>query len=200
MAVVAVDVDDVLVPHFELLFTHLNGRFGSDVRADDWHARYTDVNAYARDWGVPVDQVVDSVQELIEGEHAFPEPMPGAAEALGELARTHRLVVITARHQRLRAPTVAWLDTHFAGLIGEVHVLGAERWGDGLLVDKAATLREIGASVLVDDNLGHCVAAARAGLRAVLFGDYGWNRSASLPAGVARARDWAEVSAAIRAS
>ena len=200
VALIAVDADDVLVPHFELLFAHLNATFGSDVSSEDWHARYTRVDDYARDWGVSVADLQASVHELLVRDDAFAEPLPGAIETLTELARSHRLVVITARHQLLREATHAWLDAHLPGVFEQVHVLGAERWGDGLRVEKTVTLRQIGASVLIDDNLRHCVAAAAAGVRAVLFGDYGWNRSDSLPAGVVRARDWSEVSAAIRAS
>lgn len=193
VALIAVDADDVLVAHFEVLFEHLNARFGSDVSGADWHARYLDIGEYARDWGVPVDDVVDSVHDRLVSDDAFAEPLPGAMEALQALQRTHRLVVVSARHQLLGEATHAWLDAHLPGVFEDVVLLGADRWGDGLRVGKVDTLQELGASVLVDDSLSHCAAAADAGLRAILFGDYDWNRADALPEGVVRATGWPDV-------
>ena len=58
-------------------------------------------------------------------------------------------------------------------------------------------IEKIGADVLIDDQLKHCLAVVETGRRALLFGDYNWNRQTVLPAGVERVVDWVEVEKAI---
>lgn len=45
----------------------------------------------------------------------------------------------------------------------------------------------------IDDQLKHCQAAASLGIKAVLLGDYPWNRTEKLPSGVTRCKDWPAV-------
>jgi hypothetical protein len=45
----------------------------------------------------------------------------------------------------------------------------------------------------IDDQPKHCVAAADIGIKALLFGEYSWNRTDTLPVGVARVKDWVAV-------
>ena len=46
-------------------------------------------------------------------------------------------------------------------------------------------------------EMKHCLAVAETGRRALLFGDYNWNKQTVLSAGVERVVDWAEVEKAI---
>ncbi|HLA48993.1 MAG TPA: hypothetical protein VJY84_00415, partial [Candidatus Saccharimonadales bacterium] len=58
---------------------------------------------------------------------------------------------------------------------------------------KAEVCREIGADYLVDDQPKHCLAAADAGITALLFGDYKWTRVNNLPKNVIKVRNWPAV-------
>ncbi len=58
---------------------------------------------------------------------------------------------------------------------------------------KTEILQSIGADFLIDDQLKHCISAADAGIGAVLFGAYPWNRVDTLPRGVTRCSDWSAV-------
>jgi hypothetical protein len=53
--------------------------------------------------------------------------------------------------------------------------------------------QEIGAGYLIDDNVEHCRLAAEAGVKALLFGEYGWNKHLPTPPGVERVKDWKDV-------
>ena len=58
---------------------------------------------------------------------------------------------------------------------------------------KAEICAEIGADYLVDDQPKHCLAAAKAGIKTILFGDYKWNRDTKLMPNMVRAKNWQEV-------
>ena len=64
---------------------------------------------------------------------------------------------------------------------------------DAHLAMKAEICREIGADYLIDDQTKHCFAAAEAGIPAILYRDYPWNRNGQLPTGVTRCRTWQDV-------
>jgi len=58
---------------------------------------------------------------------------------------------------------------------------------------KNDVIKQIGADYLIDDQPKHCIAAAKAGIKTVLFGDYKWNRDLKLRKNMVRARNWQEV-------
>ncbi len=105
-----------------------------------WIARYN------RDFGTQLhpDQVIgwdqmhsltafDSMAEFWEwargdGQSVFRElpPLPGAIETLRELAREHRIVIVTARFDWAIGDTLAWLAAHDV-LAREVHFLASKQ-------------------------------------------------------------------------
>jgi hypothetical protein len=76
------------------------------------------------------------------------------------------------------------IEFHSLGVVGDYQP------HEALKHTKAELCREIGAEYLIDDQIKHCAGAARAGLKAVLFGR---SPGAALPAGVTRAAHWDEV-------
>lgn len=67
-------------------------------------------------------------------------------------------------------------------------------WDEGdTKATKAQICKELKATHLIDDNYDHCKLAAEAGVRALVFGDYGWNRDRPLMAGMQRVNSWHEV-------
>jgi uncharacterized HAD superfamily protein len=58
---------------------------------------------------------------------------------------------------------------------------------------KTKILAEIGANYLIDDQPKHCIAAAEAGITALLFGDYKWNKDIELKTNMVRVKNWQEV-------
>ena len=101
-------------------------------------------------------------------------------------------------------------DLHFGNHFGRAAAPGAAAKPK---VSKPEMCRAIGAVALIDDSADYATQCAEAGVPTVLFGEYGWNAkfegaaaaAASVGDGraealVRRARNWAEVPAALRAA
>jgi uncharacterized HAD superfamily protein len=119
------------------------------------------------------------------------QPLDEALEVLNRLQDRYTLVIVTSRHIRVRDVTMMWIAQHFQEAFEQIIFLGDSNYR--AMMDKAEVLRELSGVALVDDHADHVIAAARAGFRGILFGEYPWNRHIELPAGVSRARTWTEV-------
>ena len=58
---------------------------------------------------------------------------------------------------------------------------------------KAEVCKEIGAVALIDDSLKHLLQCSEVGIEGILFGDYPWNQTDSLPENITRCTNWLEV-------
>jgi len=101
------------------------------------------------------------------------EPMPGAVEALSQIARLSSapslVHVITAR--RSRAPVAAWLAHHFpADVLPMIHLTAMGEHGD-----KLRYIKEYGLKFFVDDRAETCLSLAEAGISPLVFSQP-WNR------------------------
>ena len=102
-------------------------------------------------------------------------------------------MITTSRVKHVQQATLDWIEKHYKNLFAEIHFAG---FYDGLKQDatkhtKAELLQSIGADYLVDDHPKHCIAAAKAGITSLMFGDYSWNREfKDLPDNLIRVRDW----------
>jgi len=189
--IVAIDIDDVLADNAGGLVAWSNARWGMNLTMDDYDEHW------GRMWRTDDPEVVE--RRALEyhdsgafGQYAhFAEALP----VLKRLAKRYRLVIVTSRRSILKPETQGWLDRHFAGVFREVHFAGIyDNKAQGRhAATKTALCRKIGAAYLIDDQPKHCVDAAKAGITALLFGDYAWNRSEKLPEGVVRVRDWVSV-------
>jgi hypothetical protein len=118
----------------------------------------------------------------------------GASEGITALAGIRKIVGVTSRRESLQPVTEKALDLIAPGAVDEVVFATYFRNGQKFTRSKAEICPAIGATDLIDDHLKHCLAVSKVGVRAVLFGDYPWNRSEDeLPDNISRARDWPEV-------
>lgn len=194
--IIAVDLDDVLSATAEGFAMYSNERWGGDHKAENY------LEEWAVFWGVPLEEALkrseeyhasDAVTRYRHVEQAIP--------VLQHLRSRYDMVVVTSRRAALKQHTDVWLEKYFPGLFKEIRYAGI--WDASHKTDqevrlrlnqtKAEICRELGADYLIDDHPKHCIGAAEADLKAVLFGEYGWNQVAKLPAGVTRARNWGEV-------
>jgi len=197
--VIAVDIDDVLAATAAEWVDYSNRQWGTTLSVEDYH----------EDWSVmwQVDRLEESrrANQLYE-ERFFSTYGPDAsAEAvLKRLNRRYDLVIATSRVYKVHTETVEWLDKHFGGIFKDIHHSGIyDPVVEGPLPErgrhhltKGQLMAQIGADYLIDDQPKHCLAAASAGIEAILFGDYGWNRRPRrLPPRVTRCHDWAAVEA-----
>lgn len=138
-------------------------------------------DTYGRpDWAVISDR--HELEMLVAG-----PPMPGAREAFHALkAAGHELIVVTARHPRLRGMTAAWL-AHFDLPVDDMHFLEGGSKGD--------YARNLGIHLFVEDAPHNACSLAAAGVPVLLF-DQPYNRAVSGER-VQRCRGWGEVLAAV---
>lgn len=188
--IIAVDIDDVIATNAKCFVEYSNERFGTTLTIDDYHEHWSTV------WNVDHEETVRRAEEYhISGHIATYGIIEGAREALTELKKRFRLLVITSRRTSINQLTRDWIDTYypdtfedfiFAGFFDTIH--------DGSIhMTKADIAREIGAHYIIDDQLKHVHAAANIGIPGLLFGDYFWNRTEVLPDNVVRVRNWTEV-------
>lgn len=187
---IAIDIDDVLAANAESFITFSNERWGTRLTVDDYHEHWPEV------WQV---DLVEAERRALEwhgsGAVAAYRHFEDAKEALIQLAGAYRLVVVTSRRAMLKCETHAWIDKHFPDIFDEIHFAGMwDKPGeDRHKVTKLEVCRAIGSDYLIDDQPKHCVAAANAGVPALLYGEYPWNRINELPKNVRRVKNWAEV-------
>ena len=111
--------------------------------------------------------------------------MPGALEALRQLAEYAELLVLTARRESRIPSAEEWLERHgVRSLFTGIHTSAGS--------SKAQACQDLGANVLIDDDSRHVVDLEVEGLRPILLQD---GRPDGRPCGpgVTFCRSWAEV-------
>jgi len=188
--VIAFDIDDVLAANAEGFAAFSNAQWGTSMTAADFSEDWMSM------WGVSAEEMQERsrifhASDTVARYDAYQEALP----ILTTLSAKHDLRVVTSRQQSIREHTSNWIDRHFPGVFTDIHYSGIFDGGSANAhkVTKVDMLRTISAEYLVDDQLKHCIAAAEAGISAVLFGDYPWNQAETLPNGIVRCVNWKEV-------
>lgn len=186
--VIAVDIDEVLFPLSPTFLDYHNTHHGSAYTLDEMTTYHLEELT-----GETSEQMLEKIHAYLDT-HYFEtgQPIAGALQSLRRLAKRYELVIITARDIHYRGKTEAWLEQHFGDLFSQVHYTHTldEPHKE---IEKYVLCRQAGAEVLIDDNLHHLTKAAAHGIDGILFGDYGWNRSADLPENIVRCQDWQSV-------
>lgn len=184
--IIAIDVDDVIAAHAEAFVAFSNRYYGTNLTIEDYEDRWELI------WNVDRGEIERRAREF----HA-PESVQRyrriqqADKTLERLSQDYELVVVTARPKQLIEPTYTWLEEHFVGVFNAVHFVPI--WEPDNKVTKADICNKIGAVYLIDDVPHHCNIAAEGGIKALLFGDYNWNRKEPIKPGVTRVSDWLAV-------
>lgn len=193
---IAIDVDDTLAANAEAVVAFSNQRWGTRLTVED----YTE--HWAQMWRIDLEELERRAQEFYDSREMVSYGHIGdSQEVLERLADRHHLMIATARLTQLKGDTLAWIEEHFPGIFASTAVYFAGIRDDvqeeSHKMTKAELVSQIGADVLIDDQLKHCMAVAGEGRHAILFGDYAWNRAEELPDFVTRCHSWREVEAAI---
>ncbi len=188
---IAIDIDDVLADSAAGFVSFSNNKWGTNLTVDD----------YTEDWAVmwQIEHAV-SVQRAQtiyqSGVVRNFQHSEESIDVLKKLKQNYKLVVTTSRSKKVQEDTHEWLDRHYQGIFDDIHFAGFYDvyTPHSTKMTKAELCKSIGADYIVDDHPKHCFAAAEAGIKAVLFGDYIWSRKlGKLPPDVTRARNWSEV-------
>ncbi len=188
--VIAIDIDDVLAANAEGFAAFSNDRWGTSLEPDDYTEHWAEM------WSIDQEEA-DKRRNVIIKEKLFTSYrfFDEAKAVLKELKKNYKLVIVSSRSNEVHKETLKWLDAEYKGVFSEIHF--AKMWDDPKLhilkklkMTKAEICKEIGADYLVDDQPKHCIAAANAGIKVILFGDYKWSRDIKLIKNMTRAIDW----------
>lgn len=189
---IAIDIDDVISATSEATRLWANQKAAVDLQP---HHYYVDEDYWAyynRIWATHnLDDRLkfeDFLDELVEDQAHVPL-VAGAAFAITQLHDHYDITLITARSAVLEPATRAWIAEHFDFPI-EVYFSANPLTGDGVKT-KGELCRELGITILIDDNIDNCQSAIDYGVEAILFGDYGWNTREVKQA--TRCNDWPAV-------
>ena len=188
METIAIDIDEVLLPHFQDVITYYNNMYGTKLTLADNHAGViANWNAESR------EEAIRRVQKFFDtDDFKNSKPFEEAKEAVKILSTGYRLIVVTGRDTIVRETTNNWLNQHFKDLFDEVHFTNMYSL-DGNARTKLSVCKNAGVNWLIDDSYDHIAEAASGGIGGILFGEYPWNVNRSLPDNVARAKNWQAV-------
>ena len=183
---IAIDCDDVIVATAPAILKYYNEQYGSKLELRDLYS--PDLTKWAAD---DKETAVERVESFLKTpEYQNMKPFQEAIEVIVQLARYHTLHIVTGRADFLAVATEQMLETHFPGIFASIEYTN---FFGQTPRSKAGVCQDLGADLLIDDHLHHATVVAECGVEVYLFGEYPWNETDTLPAGITRVRDWHEV-------
>lgn len=190
--IIAVDADDTLFDENNAIRLFMNDSYGFQHTPADYDIVAPYMGYWEAIWHLSSSETMARYEKFVESaDKRNLRPLPRALEVLRGLKRDYELVVVTSRDHRTVDMTRHSLAEHYSTIFSDVHFVPL--WSGEKKASKAKICLEIGASYLIDDCFEHCQLAADAGIAALLFGDYGWNRAQDLVPGLTRTKNWIEV-------
>ncbi len=188
---IAVDIDDTLADSTELIRTNVNKEYGVSIPPEAYRTEGEYWGYYERVWvehGLS-DLTMEKLEDVMLSDYTRVPLLPSALFAIKELSKNFDVVIITARSSERAELTRKWIDTMLEGMTIDVHFSEAHK--DESKMTKGQICKTLGASYLIDDNVGHCQSALDEGVKAILFGIYGWQ--ANVADDMMRCKDWPAV-------
>ena len=193
----AVDLDDVIADTTDALRLYVNEITGLHLTKEDYKVPATYWGYYEHVWtaaGITDHSHIHTFHTQMGIDQSNIMPVTGAADTIGELRDVFDFVAVTSRELFMEKETKAWINEHFDDVFKEILLLGhihtaKQTKGDACL--------ELGASWLIDDNIGHCESAQQRGVNALLYGDYGWHDE--FQGGMPHCKNWSDVGAYLSA-
>ncbi len=188
---IAIDIDEVLARGLATYLNYFNETYGTSFSEADFgpEKKFWDV------LGVTEEDVAGVEAHYRASKHSKDWLLvPGAQQAIAQLARRHELVIISNRQPAGHEPTRTWLTKNFGTAFSEVYFTEAERVGDKRPT-KAEICIRIGVDVLVEDELPEVAACTEHGITVVLFdtvSNQGFEHK-----DVVRVHNWSEATEAI---
>lgn len=190
---IAIDIDDTIAGSTESLRLLVNKRTSSDLPAEAYKIPGEYWGYYERVWeanglGGKVDHGDFSAEMVVDQSHV--PLLPGALFAINNLRKKHQIILVTARDESWESATKKWLGLRF-GASENIEVYFTKSHHDAAAETKGQLCRRLGVSLLIDDNIEHCLSAVNAGVEAILFGEYGWHMD--VPSELVRCKSWEAV-------
>lgn len=189
---IAVDIDDTLTDSTELVRLIANERLGVNVSREAYQVEGEYWGYYDQVWeenGLTDRISFDEILQVLVSERRDAPFLPHATFSLSQLAKQYNVVLVTSREAVREEVTRQWFNEHLNAHVSDVYFTTLHRNAQRLT--KGQICRELGACMLIDDNVEHCQSALAEGVDAILFGSYGWQYT--VPNDMVRCRDWHEV-------
>ncbi len=189
---IAIDIDDVVANSIARVREWANEKTGRVIEPHHYHTDDEYWNYYNSIWlrhGVADQLVFEDYMTELDVDQSKIKTHVNAKEAILKLRENYELVFITSRPPSMKDSTRRWLDENIDTSIPLY--LAVNPLSNQTAKSKGELCIELGAGLLIDDNVDNCNSALDAGVGAILFGDYGWNKNA--PETMQRGADWNEV-------
>jgi len=189
---IGIDIDEVLVDFLTPFLEDHNARYGTAYSSKTFHS-------FGMHHVMDEDQatIVARIEAFFKTDtYKNLQPIPGAEEAVSELAKNHVLLAISSRNDSIRDFTRQWIKLHFPG-ITEVHFSNHPYVSREAVHSKAELCLLLKLDVLIEDAFEHVLPCAEKGIKVLLF-DTPWNQMADLPANITRVHSWPEIVDVIR--
>lgn len=190
---VAIDIDDVVAMTSEAVRVWANDKSGVHLQPQDYFlgtgADYW--NYYESVWerhGITGLHLSEFLEGMDRNQDHI-SVVKGAKRVIERLADDYNIVFITARRPVQKDSTRQWLDEHIDTTIPLY--LSQNPFANEGARSKGEICAELGADLLIDDNVDNCNSARLCGVEAILFGNYGWSIDA--PTDLPRCISWGDV-------
>lgn len=183
--IIAIDLDDTLADSLTSFIEFHNENYKTLIKFNDFTA-YT-LNEII---GLPREEEMKRLEAFDNSKYYDKiKPIKGAVEAISELSKKHKIIIITSRPEKFERKTRNWVEKNFHG-IKEIFFI--RKVYHETARNKAEICKEIGAKLLIDDNLDNVLDCEKAGIQAILI-DYPWNQYNPPGKLIKRVKSWKEM-------
>lgn len=183
---IGIDIDEVLAEYIPKFIAWFKKIYGISLNLNDFK-------------GYQLRDIINCSEEeesavlntFSQEEVKYLEPIDGSKEIVSELARNHKLYVVTARKPCDADIAIDWVNRNYPGCFLGINLC---RDGDGRRIPKSVVCNSLGLDILIEDSLSHMQDCCEHGINVLLFGNYPWNQyEGALPERVYRVNNWLEV-------
>lgn len=189
---IAIDIDDVVANMMAYAQDWAGGKSGITLDADDYYTDDEYWHFYDSIWRrhkLPDDVSYENFHNKLAVHHLDMGLIEDAGDSIRALNQRFNVIFITSRAPVLYDQTRKWLDKNIDPSIPVY--LSAHKLLNSQAMSKGELCVDLGASLLIDDNIDNCQSALDNGVEAILFGRYGWNQHA--PEGLTRCTTWKDI-------
>lgn len=172
--ILAIDLDEVLAEFVRAFLDFHNAKYGTKFKRED----ITSYNFYEI-FKEGKSETMRKIYELYNTRYFKNMPLvPFSKFGINNLSKKHELFIVTSRPRMLSDKTFKWLDKHFGKKFSGVYFSG-KPFSSDREKSKAEICNQLGARVIIEDNLTYAVECALSGLNVLLF-DCPWNKFDSI--------------------
>lgn len=181
---IAIDLDDTLVDTMNPLLRFMNKKYHLDLSLHKLKPE-----KLREQIGITREEEVKSIKEYIQSEYVKEtKPLEGAIEAVKNLAKKHKIIVITHRGSNEEKTTRKLLKDYFEDNIKVIH-FGRKDISEQVK-KKSEICKENQIELIIEDDHFNAIDCYENGIKVILF-DYPWNRLPH-PEGIIRVKNWQE--------